>query len=84
MMGQFYLFFTDTVYMLVLTLAVLPGTDSISYDTKDIAYIKPIEFGILSVIHCLLIPELRNKCFIWMVNTFNFIKSKKICRRHDN
>jgi len=64
MMGQFYLFFTDTVYMLVLNLAVLPGTASVSYNIKDIAaFVKPFEFGILSTVHCLLIPDLRSKFF---------------------
>jgi hypothetical protein len=82
-MGQFYFYFTDTVYMLVLNLAVLPGTASVSYKIKDIAaFVKPFEFGILSTVHCLLIPDLRNKFLKFLENTFIFKKLRNLCHLH--
>jgi hypothetical protein len=82
-MGQFYFYFTDTVYMLVLNLAVLSGTASVSYNIKDIAaFVKPFEFGILSTVHCLLIPDLRSKFFKFVDNTFIFKKFRNLCPLH--
>jgi hypothetical protein len=79
MTGQFYLFVTDTVYIVFLSFAISPGTATISSDAKDIAaFVKPLEFGILSFVHCLLIPELRNICLKWMATTFKKIKIGKI------
>jgi hypothetical protein len=38
-----------------------------------------LEFGILSLVHCLLIPELRKNCFEWMAN-----KYENLCHQHIN
>jgi hypothetical protein len=74
MTGQFYLFAMDTVYVVFLSFAISPGTATISSYAKDIAaFVKTLEFGILSIVHCLLIPELRNNCFKWVANTFHSI-----------
>jgi hypothetical protein len=83
MMVQFYLFVTDTVYIVFLYFAILPGTATVLSDAKDIgSFLKPLEFGILSMVHCLLIPELRNKCFSWIENTLNFKKFKSLFLLH--
>ena len=83
MMGQFYLYFTDTINIIILNLAVLPGTASIAYDIKDIAaFVKPFEFGILSTVHCLLIPDLRSKFFKFVDNNFIFMKLRNLCHLH--
>ncbi len=80
MTGQFYLFVTDTVYIVFLSFAISPGTATISSDAKDIAaFVKTLEFGILSLVHCLLIPELRKNCFKWMANKYEIL-----CHQHNN
>ena len=64
MMGQFYFFVTDTLYGTFIFLAFAPGMNKISHNGKDIAvFVKNLEFGIVSVVQCLLIPELRRKMF---------------------
>ena len=64
MMGQFYLYLTDTAYVIFLTLTAMIGPNTLLPETKDmIVLVKLTEFGVLSVIHCLLIPKLRTTIF---------------------
>ncbi len=75
MMGQFYFFVTDMVYSTFIFLAYAPGMKRISHYGKDIAvFVKTLEFGIVSVAQCLLIPELRRK----ILNRLTSFKSTKI------
>ena len=60
MMGQFYLFITEAVYMLLLFLIFVIGLNNRFPYARDIgAVYKEIEFGLVSIIQCLMIPELR-------------------------
>ena len=64
MVGQFYLYITDTAYAIFLTIAVMSGPGTLLPETKDmIVLVKLSEFGFLSIIHCLLIPQLRTSIF---------------------
>lgn len=59
-MGQSILFLATFSYNLFLYIAFLPGV--VAPETKDFGVIiKYTEFGILSMVHCLLIPEIRIK-----------------------
>ena len=61
MMGQFYFFISETLYMSFVFLIFALGVNKESSYAKDIGVVyKHLEFGIISVIQCLLIPELRN------------------------
>jgi hypothetical protein len=61
MMGQFFLYLTDTVYVVFLVVAFI-WSSSFEPETKDlVAILKNVDFGLLSVVHYLLIPELRTK-----------------------
>ena len=67
MIGQFSVFATETIYILFLYVTFLPGTDSLLPNVREVgAFVKTLEFGILSIFHCLLIPDLRMKCFEWL------------------
>ncbi len=69
MVGQFYFFITDMLYGIFIFFAFAPGMKKISHNGKDIAaFIKTLEFGIISVVYCLLIPEIRRD----MVNKHTF------------
>ena len=60
MMGQFYLFITEAVYMLLLFLIFVIGLNNRFPYARDIgAVYKEIEFGLVSIIQCLMIPDLR-------------------------
>ncbi len=62
MMGQFYFFVTDMLYGIFIFLAFTPGANKISHNGKDIAvFIKTLEFGVISVVQSLLVPEIRKK-----------------------
>ena len=66
MMGQFYLFLTDTWYSLFLLFAFAQGVETMHPETKDIgAFLKSLEFGFLSLVQCFLIPEQRRKVDKW-------------------
>jgi hypothetical protein len=61
MMGQFYFYMTDQVYILFLIVTFV-SRNTFPPDTKDlIAVLKTAEFGIFSVVQCFLIPEIRIK-----------------------
>ena len=65
MMGQFYLYITDTVYVAFIMAAFTAGTNIMEAETKDLfVLVKVTEFGVLAVVHCLLIPQLRVKLFV--------------------
>jgi hypothetical protein len=60
MMAQFYIFIADTLYVVFLFLAFLPGISPVSSHLKDLGiFLRTLDFGLVSFIHCLLIPELR-------------------------
>jgi hypothetical protein len=60
MVCQFYSYLTDTFHVLFLWLAFMPGNAAVvTPDTKDFwILMKTTEFGVLSLVHCLLIPSL--------------------------
>jgi hypothetical protein len=63
LLGQFVLFVIVSVYIVFMSLAFAPEITGISPDTKDLGVVvKTLEFGLFSLIHCFLIPELRG-CF---------------------
>ena len=60
MMGQCFLFITETVFMLILFLIFVFGLNKHFPNAKDVGLIyKEVEFGLVSLIQCLMIPELR-------------------------
>ena len=78
MMGQFYLYMTDTSYVIFLTIAIMSGPHTLQPDTKDLfVLVKVTEFGFLSVIHCLLIPQLRATLFKKICSKFQLVTLKK-------
>ena len=73
MMGQFYFFITETFYLIFIFVAFSVGGEITSLPSKDIAVIyKTIEFGLISVGHCLLIPEIRRFIVKWFLGIFSF------------
>ena len=60
LLGQYIVFVSNVVYVFFLAVAFSEKM-GISPDAKDLGVIiKALEFGIFSVVHCLLIPELRS------------------------
>ena len=75
MLGQIYLYITDLIYFLFLMVAFAFGTSYVAAETKDlIGLVKITEFGVLSAIHCLLIPQLRNTVFDKVQMEFELFK----------
>ena len=71
-MGQSILFLATVSYTLFLYIAFLPG--ALDPETKDFGVIvKYTEFGILSIVHCLLIPDLRKR----LLKIFDKLKKKE-------
>ena len=59
LLGQYILFVANVVYVFFLSVAFSEKM-GISSDAKDLGVIiKALEFGIFSLVHCVLIPELR-------------------------
>jgi len=74
MMGQFYLFITETIYMVLLFLIFALGINKVSSNAKDIgAVYKELEFGLVSVVQCLMIPELRNVIVKYIKGQSHFV-----------
>ena len=63
LVGQFYLFVTDLSYILLLFLFTAPKVSSHSKDI--VAFLKQMEFGISSLVQCLLVPVQRRKIIKW-------------------
>ena len=60
MMGQFYMFLTNALFIMFLTVGFSSTNSPVSAETKDLGVIfKSLEFGLFSFMHCYLIPELR-------------------------
>jgi hypothetical protein len=60
MMGQFSLFITETFFMLILFLIFVLGLNKNFPNAKDVGLIyKEVEFGFVSVVQCLMIPDSR-------------------------
>jgi hypothetical protein len=77
MVGQFYLFITDAIYIFFLLATFAPGY-ALPPETKDlITLLKNAEFGLMSVAHCMLIPQLRTKIFNRIKRFSNAILIKK-------
>jgi hypothetical protein len=58
--GQFVLFISLSAHIVFMSLAFSTGKNAFAADTKDLGVIvKSLEFGLFSLVHCLLIPELR-------------------------
>ena len=75
MIGQFYFFVADTLYALFLFVAFLPSVSLVSAVLKDLGiFMKTLDFGLMSSIHCLLIPALRKKIYLYLVITWNGLK----------
>jgi hypothetical protein len=77
LMGQFYLYLTDTGYLVFLLVTFLPGY-SLPPETKDfIAVLKNAEFGVLSFMHCFLIPHYRARIIEKFKKLPSFLKFQK-------
>ncbi len=64
MLGQFYLFMTETIYMFFIFLLIAFGIDKKHPHAKDIGVLyKNLEFGMISVVQCLMISEIRQKIY---------------------
>ncbi len=62
MMGQFYFFVTETIYMLFMFCLFAFGISKKYFNAKDIGVLyKNLEFGLISIVQCLMIPEIRQK-----------------------
>ena len=85
MMGQFYLFISETLYMVLLFLIFALRVEKHNSNAKDIgAVYKELEFGLVSVIQCLMIPELRNVIVMYIKGQSYFevailLVSKHLC-----
>ena len=80
MIGQFYFFVSDTLYMIFAFVTFLPGIIPVSAEFKDlIIFLRTLDFGLVSFIHCLLIPDMRRKFhFVWL-KYFEKFKSVIFC-----
>ena len=77
MVGQFYFYITDTVYLLFILITFMPSINAVAPETKDIiSLVKTAEFGLMSVLQMLLIPALRKDLFKHVQNQFTFLKRK--------
>jgi hypothetical protein len=77
MMGQFYFFIVDTLHATFIFLAFLPGISPVSSELKDLGiFIKYLDFGLVSLIQCLLIPDLRREFLAYHLNLFSKIKGR--------
>jgi len=66
MMGQFYFFVADTIYVIFGFVAFLPGITPVSAELRDLViFLKTLDFGLVSLIHCLLIPDIRKRFSLW-------------------
>ena len=66
MMGQFYFFMTETIYMFFIFLLFAFGISKKYFYAKDIGVLyKNFEFGLISTVQCLMIPEIRQKMQIY-------------------
>ncbi len=64
MLGQFYFFMTETIYMFFIFLLFAFGIGKKNSHAKDIGVLyKNLEFGMISVVQCLMIPEIRQKIY---------------------
>ena len=71
MVAQFYFFITDTFYAIFLFVAFIPGISPVSSDLKDLGiFLKTLDFGLMSFIHCFLIPTLRRKMLASVAKLF--------------
>ena len=75
LIGQFVLFVSFFAYVVFLSLAFSSGETGIAADTKDLGVIvKSLHFGLFSLIHCLLIPEMRENFKKYLPKELKFFK----------
>ncbi len=80
MIGQFYFFVSDTLYMVFAFVTFLPGIIPVSAELKDLViFLKTLDFGLVSLIQCLLIPDIRRKFFHVWLKFFEKFKSVIFC-----
>ncbi len=72
LMGQIFLFVNEMIYLIVFFAAFSLGEGRISTThLKDLFSVyKHMEFGIVSVVQCFLVPELRHKMEEFIFNKF--------------
>jgi hypothetical protein len=76
MIGQFYFFVSDSLYMVFAFVALLHGITPVSAELKDLViFLKTLDFGLVSFIHCLLIPDIRRKFYHCWLKFFEKLKS---------
>ncbi len=62
MMAQFYFFVTETIYMFFIFCLFALGITKKYVYAKDIGVLyKTLEFGLISIVQCLMIPDIRQK-----------------------
>jgi hypothetical protein len=73
LMGQLFFFINEMIYIFVLLIAFSLGHNQISPTlAKDyLSVYKLLEFGIVSVFHCYLVPALRPKTEEIILNKLN-------------
>ncbi len=77
MMGQFFFFIVDNLYAVFIFLAFLPSISPVSSELKDLGiFLKSLDFGLVSFIQCLLIPDLRREFLAYHLNLFSKIKGR--------
>jgi hypothetical protein len=76
LVGQFILFVAFFVYIVFLSFAFSSGETGIAADTKDLGVIvKALEFGLFSLIQCLLIPDMRGQLKKYLPRFLKFDKN---------
>ena len=77
MLGQFYFYLTDLIYVVFLMIAFQTSTTSLDPVATDITTIlKTSEFGFMSVVQCLLIPALRKRLIALVQDKVSDVKNR--------
>jgi hypothetical protein len=59
MMAQFYIFIADTLFAVSVFVSFLPGNSIVPHSITGLGgFLKASDFGLVSFVHCLLVPEL--------------------------
>ena len=90
MMAQFYIFIADTLFAVSVFVSFLPGNSIVPHSITGLGgFLKASDFGLVSFIHCLLVPELRQtiiesvlKLYIQVKGILKYFKCKKNNLKH--
>jgi len=92
MMAQFYIFIADTLFAVFIFVSFLPGISLVPHRLMGLGtFLKTLDFGLVSFIHCLLIPELRQtiiesvlKLCIQFKTVLRYFKCKQMYLKHSS